>query len=437
MNSPDDENDLANCQSELDAALEARIALEDILRALNESPGDLEAIFDVILEKALQLCHAQFGVVFVYDEGLYEAVGLRGLPEAHRDWFRQAGRFEASPHSGLGRIATTHELLHIEDIKSEDAYEKRDPLRVATADLGKARTFLAVPFMVQGKMLGAFSVYRQEVRKFSDSEVALAEIFARNAAIAVENTKLLVRVQEQAAQLEKLNLNLQSQVSKQVDELERLGRLKRFLSPEVAELIVSSGDDSLLRSHRRRVAALFCDLRGFTAFAESVEPEEAMEVLQTYHRELGEIISRYGGTIDHRAGDGIMVLFNDPIPCKDPAYRAVRMAIDMRAHMRRLLDRWRKLDYKLGFGVGISFGYATLGMVGDDTRSDYTANGTVINLAARLCEDAEADQVLVTQRTLSEIESQFEFESLGTREFKGISRSQKVFNIKSALTESF
>ena len=430
---PDNKKETADYKSELDAAVEARSALEDILRVLNESPGNQEAIFDVILEKALQLCHAQFGVVFVYDEGLYEAVGLRGLPEAHREWFRKAGRFEAGPDSGLGRIARSHELLHIEDVKSEDAYQKRDPLRVATADLGKARTFLAVPFMVEGKMVGAFSVYRQEVHKFSDSEIALAEIFARNAAIAVVNTRLLARVQEQATQLEMLNLNLRSQVERQVDELARLGRLKRFLSPEVAELIVSSGDDSVLRSHRRQVAALFCDLRGFTAFSESVEPEEAMEVLQTYHRDMGEIIARYGGTIDHRAGDGIMVLFNDPIPCNDPACRAVRMAIDMRAHMQSRLAKWGKLDFNLGFGVGITFGYATLGMVGDDTRSDYTANGTVINLAARLCEDAAANQILVAQRTLSEIESHFDFESLGTREFKGISRPQKVYNIKSAL----
>lgn len=274
--------------------------------------------------------------------------------------------------------------------------------------------------MVQEHLIGAFNVYRQEVRKFSDSEVALAETFARNAAIAVEHTKLLVRVQSQAKQLEALNRDLQSRVSEQVKELDRLGRLKRFLSPEVAELIVSSGDDSFLQSHRRRVAALFCDLRGFTAFAESVEPEEAMEVLQIYHRDMGQLIARYGGMIDHRAGDGIMVIFNDPIPCKDPAHRAVKMAIEMRAHMRTLLEQWQKRDYELGFGVGIAYGYATLGMVGDDTRSDYTANGTVINLASRLCEDAQADQILVTQRTLSEVEGSFDLESLGTREFKGI-----------------
>jgi class 3 adenylate cyclase len=419
-------------QQKLKDALDARDALEDILHAIGESPGELEAIFDVILEKALRLCHAQIGVVFLYDEGLFEAVGMRGLPDAYRDWFQQAGQFEPTQSTGYGRIVNQHEIVHIEDVKSEEAYINRDPLRVATVELGKARTLMSVPLIVQERLVGVFAVYRQEVRKFSDSELALAQTFAKNAAIAIEHTNLLVRVRNQAKELEALNQNLNSQVAEQVEELSRLGRLKRFLSPEVAEMIVSSGDDSLLHSHRRQVAALFCDLRGFTAFAESVEPEEAIEVLQIYHHDMGQLIAMYGGTIDHRAGDGIMVIFNDPILCDNPAHRAVEMAIEMRVKMQILLGHWQKRDYKLGFGVGIAFGFATLGMVGDDTRSDYTANGTVINLAARLCDDAKENQILVTQRTLSEVEGSFEIESLGTREFKGITRPQKVFDVKSA-----
>ena len=431
MESPDSGNELTLCRSRLDDALKTRAALEDILHAMDESPGDLVSIFDVILDKAMQLCHAQIGVIFLYEDGFFEAIGMRGVPDAHREYLHRSGRFEAGPESGLGKVALHKRLVHIEDVTLDAAYNNRDPLRVATAELGKARTFLAIPLMVQGQLVGVFSVYRQQVRKFTDSEIALAETFTRNAALAAANTKLLARVREQAEQLESLNRNLQSRVSEQVEELERLGRLKRFLSPEVAEMIVSSGDESFLHSHRRRVAALFCDLRGFTAFAESVEPEEAMEVLQTYHRDMGRLIAQYGGTIDHRAGDGIMMLFNDPIPCRDPAHRAVKMAIDMRAHMQTLLAKWEKHDYDLGFGVGITFGYATLGMVGDDTRSDYTANGTVINLAARLCDEAEANQILVTQRTVSEIEEAFEVNPLGTREFKGISRPQKIFDVKS------
>jgi class 3 adenylate cyclase len=150
------------------------------------------------------------------------------------------------------------------------------------------------------------------------------------------------------------------------------------------------------------------------------------------HDGRGTLIAKYCGTIDHRAGDGIMELFNDPVPCEDPTHRAVEMAIEMRAHMQTLLEKWRQNDYDLGFGVGVTFGYATLGMVGDNMRSDYTANGTVINLAARLCEDAEANQIPVTQRTLSEVEEAFEVESPGVRKFKGITRPQKIFDIKFA-----
>ena len=301
-------------EQKLKDALDIRDALADILRAMDESPGELEAIFDLILEKALRLCRAQFGVVFLYDEGLFEAVGMRGLPDAYRDWFQQVGRFEPTQSTGYGRLVDQREIVHIEDVKSEEAYKNRDPLRVATVELGKARTLMSVPLIVQEQLIGIFAVYRQEVCKFSGSELSLAQIFAKNAAIAIEHTNLLVRVRDQAKELEALNQNLNSQVAEQVEELGRLGRLKRFLSPEVAELIVSSGDDSLLQSHRRQVAALFCDLRGFTAFAESVEPEEAIEVLQIYHHDMGQLIARYGGTIDHRAGDGIMVIFNDPIP---------------------------------------------------------------------------------------------------------------------------
>ena len=246
MDTSDPQNHLNGHQSELDDALKARDALEDILRVINESPGDLAVIFDVILEKALRLCHAPWGVVFLYESGLYEAVCRRGLPKEHDEWFRQTGRFAASPETGLGYIANKQELVHIEDVAAGGVYKSGDPLRVATVELGKARTFLAVPLIVGKDMVGAFTVYRQEVNKFSDSEVALAKTFARNAAIAVEHTQLLARVRDQAKELETLNRDLQSKVSEQVGELERLGRLKRFLSPEVAELIVAPGRGAIL-----------------------------------------------------------------------------------------------------------------------------------------------------------------------------------------------
>ncbi len=199
MDSSNPSTEQIDHQCQLNDALEIRDALTDILRAMDESSGQLVAIFDVILNKALKLCHARFGIVFLYEEGYYEAVGMCRLPEAHEEWFRQAGRFKASHESALARIAQQQKLVHIEDVGLEGAYKNRDPIRVATVELGKARTFLAVPLMNQNLMVGAFAVYRQDVRKFSDSEVALVQTFARNAAIAVEHTKLLSKVRLVAA----------------------------------------------------------------------------------------------------------------------------------------------------------------------------------------------------------------------------------------------
>lgn len=237
-------------------------------------------------------------------------------------------------------------------------------------------------------------------------------------------------VQHQAEELENWNSQLTSRVQEQVRQLERLGRLKRFLSPQVAEVIVSSGDESILNSHRQQIAALFCDLRGFTPFSETAEPEDVIDVLQTYHEAMGRLIYEYGGTIDHRAGDGIMVIFNDPLPCDEPALQAVRMALAMRDRMNELSAEWRKLGHKLGFGVGISVGYATLGMVGFEGRFDYSANGSVVNLAARLSDEASDNQILISQRARAAVEKNVEVEPVGTLSLKGFQQPMDVFNVK-------
>jgi len=215
-------------------------------------------------------------------------------------------------------------------------------------------------------------------------------------------------VQVQAAELTRWASELETRVADQVEELDRLGRLRRFLSPQVADAVVSSGDETLLGSHRAVIATVFCDLRGFTRFCESAEPEEAIEVLQTYHEAMGRLIHDHRGTIDHRAGDGIMIIFNDPLPCDDPAGAALSMALAMRARMAELSAEWRKLGHRLGFGVGISLGYATVGMVGFEGRYDYTANGSVVNLAARLCDEADDGEILLSRRAYAAVEDSVE-----------------------------
>ena len=238
------------------------------------------------------------------------------------------------------------------------------------------------------------------------------------------------RLEQQAADLAALNWTLEERVAAQVDEIERIGRLKRFLAPQIAETIVSSGGETILDHHRRDIVVLFCDMRGFTAFAETAEPEDVMAVLGEYHNSLGPLIHRYEGTLDRFAGDGLIVFFNDPVPCPDPALRAVRLAIAMREAVGSLASSWAARGHEIGFGVGIAQGYATLGRIGFADRFDYSAIGTVTNLAARLCDEARDGQILVTRRIAAAIDSAAEFEVLGDLALKGLSRPVAVLNVR-------
>jgi len=238
------------------------------------------------------------------------------------------------------------------------------------------------------------------------------------------------QVQIQANELTAWNRTLEQRVAEQLREIERMSRLKRFLSPQVAELVLSAGDERVLDSHRRDITVLFCDLRGFTAFAETAEPEEVVGMLKEYHACLGALIHKFEGTLDRFAGDGVMVLFNDPLPCPDPSVRAVRMAVDMRSGVADLARRWRKVGHELGFGIGIAHGYATLGRVGFEGRLDYSAIGSVVNLAARLCGEARNGQILVDGKVYAAIEDLAEIEALGEVALKGFHRAVQAFNVK-------
>jgi class 3 adenylate cyclase len=235
--------------------------------------------------------------------------------------------------------------------------------------------------------------------------------------------------QLQAADLAEWNQTLGDRVAEQVAELDRIGQLKRFLSPKVADLIVAKRDKSLLESHRSYVAALFCDLRGFSSFSEGVEPEEVMDFLQQYHQVLGRVVQDYGGTIDHRAGDGLMAFFNDPLPCDEPVLQAVKLAFEAHDKISTLLKQSTKLGHQLGFGIGIAAGYATMGIVGDESRSDYTAIGNDINLASRLCDHAKDGETLISQRAYLEIEDSVEGHEVTGLDLKGVSRSQIAYRI--------
>ena len=236
-------------------------------------------------------------------------------------------------------------------------------------------------------------------------------------------------VQVQAGQLEELNKTLESRVKTQVEQLERLERLKRFFSPQLAELIVAGGADDPLKTHRRDLTVLFIDLRGFTGFAETAEPEEVMGVLHEYHAAMGQLIMQHEGTLECFIGDGMMVIFNDPVPVPNPQERAVRMALAMRERFEELSGAWRKLGYDIGCGIGIAQGYATIGAIGFEGRWDYGSIGTVCNLAARLCGEAKPGQILLPQRLLASIADLADVEAIGELSLKGFQRAVVAYNV--------
>ena len=229
-----------------------------------------------------------------------------------------------------------------------------------------------------------------------------------------------------------MNQQLEKRVTDQVGEIERMGKLRRFLPPQVADLIVASGTEKQLESHRREITALFCDLRGFTGFSESSDPEDVMALLRDYHAAIGEIIIKYSGTLERYAGDGVMVIFNDPVPVPDPALRAVKMALDMRVTIGALIENWRRLGHDLGFGIGIAHGYATLGTIGFEGRFDYAAIGTVSNVASRLCDEAKPGQILISPRVLMAVEKDVTVEPVGEFALKGIRRPVATYNVLAA-----
>src|SRR5260370_6690757 len=236
----------------------------------------------------------------------------------------------------------------------------------------------------------------------------------------MENARLLDELRARTDEIAGWNRELEERVAAQLAEIERTGKLRRFLAPQLADLIVVQGEESILESHRREIVVVFCDLRGFTGFAERAEPEEVMGLLHDYHAAMGPIVAQFEGTIDHYSGDGIMVFFNDPVPTPDPARRAIDMAVAMRAAAQDLLRTWRRHGHDIGFGVGIAQGYATLGQIGFAERMDYTAIGTVTNLAARLCAEAKDGQILVSRGLAIAVEESAQLEQIGDLSLKDL-----------------
>ncbi|MEK6206682.1 MAG: GAF domain-containing protein [Chloroflexota bacterium] len=390
--------------NETKEALERETATTGILRVMASSPTEVQPILDAIAENAARVCGASDAHVYrVEGEVLKQWAHFGPIPG-----LAPGESLPLSRGSVIGRCILDRRAIHMTDAVDLDPAEY--PISVQLQQRWGHRTALSVPLIRHGVGIGGIAIRRMEVQPFTRKQIELLETFADQAAIAIANVELFQTVERQRAEL------------------------SRFLSPQVAALITSEQGAKMLEGHRRQITVAFCDLRGFTAFAETAEPEEVLGVLRDYHRAMGEHIVKHQGTLEHFAGDGMMVFFNDPLPVERHELQAVRMACTMRDSFEEMARAWRKRGYELGFGVGIATGYATLGRIGFEGRYDYGAIGNVVILAQRLSAEAKAGQILLSQRVHAAVETDVETSVIGELTLKGFSRPVPAFGAENVKT---
>jgi class 3 adenylate cyclase len=388
-------SDLAH---ELAAARERERAVSDVLRAVARSQG-VQPVFDAVVEAANRLCNGESSGLWLSDGEVFSVASLIEYSAGNIDYERD------HPHvpgrdTLTGRVILTRDVVQIPDALADAEYEWGNQEAVGY------RAMLGVPVLVEDQLIGVLAVTRGTPGSFPDDQVRLLTTFADQAAIAITNARLIEAVERQRTEL------------------------ARFLSPQIAELITSADGERLLAGHRAYISSFFCDLRGSTAFAETAEPEELLDVIRRYHALLGELVPLHEGTLEHFAGDGVLVFFNDPVPVEEHELKAIKLALDAQRQFAKVAAEWRKRGIELGLGIGIAAGYATLGRIGFEGRYDYGALGTVNNLAARLGSHAEAGQTLVSQRVFAAVEDAVEAEPVGKLELKGFVRPVLAYEVR-------
>jgi class 3 adenylate cyclase len=382
---------------QLERLREQQQALAAVLRAIARSEP-LETVVDVALEAVMRLCEGDFDSFYLAEGDTLRAIVQHGGSPDQAEYER------AHPHvpdrrTCVGRVALTRSTVHIPDVVADPEYTWQG------SDISGLRTLLGVPILLDEELIGVIGIARFEARPFTDEQVEIVETFADQAAIAIANARLLDTVERQRAEL------------------------SRFVSAPVADLVTSPQGEHLLAGHRAYITCLFCDLRGFTAFVETAEPEEHFEVLGGYHGVIGDLIGAHGGTLEHFAGDGLMVFFNDPVPLPDHELASIRLALEAQDRFNELAADWRRRGTDLALGIGIAAGHATLGRIGFAGRYDYGVLGPVANLASRLSTSAAPGQILVSQRLFAAVEEKVNGRAVGEIELKGLSRPVAAYEV--------
>ena len=376
-----------------------------VLAAIARSDFNLRDVLQSMVEEAAELCQADVANIVVRQGSVYRASAFTGF-SAEFEELVSGLVYEPGGGSVIARALRDARVVHIEDVLVDPEFIMPEVQRA-----GGFRTDLGVPIRFDDQVIGVIAAARQDVRPFSEREVGLVEHFADQAAIAIRLAQLFETIERQRTELARY-------------------------APQAAELLSSIEGELLLAGHRREISALFADLRGFTAFAERADPEEVLGVLRTYHATVGELAVRDGGTVEHFAGDGLMVFYNDPTPIVDHQLAAVRTACEMRDRFAALSAAWRKRGYELGLGIGIAAGYATLGRIGFEGRYDYGAVGTSVILASRLSSAATAGQILISQRVMAAVEDWVDAESVPDLSLKGFSTPIPAYAINACRHEA-
>jgi len=392
---------LARLLGDTHEALERETAVGQVLQSISRSTFDLDAVLQTVLDSAVRLTHADQGGIAREIGGIYRArIWSSDVTDEHRA-FMSGVVIGPERGSVMGRALLERGPVQVVDILSDPDYRLAEAQRIAGF-----RTILGIPLLRDGDPIGVFTLWRRHVQAFTTPEIGLVMTFADQAVLAIENVRLFETIKRQRTELARY-------------------------APQVAELLSSADGEQLLTGHRREITALFADLRGFTAFAEKAEPEEVLGVLREYHAAVGELAVANGGTVEHFAGDGLMVFFNDPTPVVDHQFSAVRTACEMRERFGQLSLSWRKRGYELGLGIGIAAGFATLGRIGFEGRYDYAAIGNCVILASRLSGAAKAGQILVSQRVFASVEDLVDADAVADLDLKGFSQAMAAYAVTS------